>query len=166
MKITKLAIAFKGYASSHDVEILNSFSPELQHKKPETSIKNKLKKLLSELSGFKFVTALVLVFVKIESEDKTKYDTGYSHSKTETIINESDIDDIFESIYTTIISNIQKYLGKGSGEIVDSVIEHNISISKYNSLAGSCDFNECSKWDLVRYLNPADCNPGRADKKS
>ena len=29
----------------------------------------------------------------MESEDKTKYDTLYSHSKAETIINESEIDD-------------------------------------------------------------------------
>ena len=32
----------------------------------------------------------------------------YSHSKAETIISESDINDVFQSIYTTIISNIQK----------------------------------------------------------
>ena len=30
---------------------------------------------MSELRGFKFVTTLVLVLKKIESEDKTKYDT-------------------------------------------------------------------------------------------
>ena len=48
------------------------------------------------------MTALVL-FEKIETDDRTKYDTFYSHSKAETIINESDIDDVFESIYTTII---------------------------------------------------------------
>ena len=41
---------------------------------------------------------LVLVFKMIESEDKTNYDTFYSHSKAETIINESDIDDVLESI--------------------------------------------------------------------
>ena len=29
---------------------------------------------------------------------------------TQTIINESNIDDVFESIYKTIISNLQKYL--------------------------------------------------------
>ena len=58
---------------------------------------------------------IVLVFKKIESDDKTKYDTVYSNSKAETIINESDIDDVFQSIYTTIISNIHKSLGKGSG---------------------------------------------------
>ena len=61
---------------------------------------------MSELRGFPFVTTLVLVFKKIESEVKTKYDTFYSHSKAETIINESDIDDALESIYITIISNI------------------------------------------------------------
>ena len=63
---------------------------------------------MTELRGFKFVTTLVLVFKKIESEDKTKYDTFCSNSKAEIFINESNIDDVFESIYTTIISNIQK----------------------------------------------------------
>ena len=36
-----------------------------------------------------------------------------------------------------LYQNIQKSLGKGSGWIIDSVIEHNISTSKYNPLAGS-----------------------------
>ena len=48
------------------------------------------------------------MFKNIESDDKTKYDTSYSQSKLETNINESDIDDVFESIYTTILLNIHK----------------------------------------------------------
>ena len=43
---------------------------------------------------------------------------------------------MFKSIYTASISNTQKFLGNGSGWIIDSVIDHNISISKYNLLAG------------------------------
>ena len=70
---------------------------------------------------------LVLEFKKIENDDKTKYITFYSTSKAEAIINETDIDDLFQSIYSTIISNIQKYLGKGSGWITVSVIDHNRS---------------------------------------
>ena len=31
----------------------------------------------------------------------------------------------------------KKTLGKGSGWIIDSVIDHTISVSKYNPLAGS-----------------------------
>ena len=77
---------------------------------------------------------------------------------------------MFKSIYTSIIENIQKYLGKNLGWITDSVIDHTISISKYNTLAGSSytklpkeldhlrkglinmqntDDNECFKWCLV-----------------
>ena len=69
---------------------------------------------------------------KIESDDNTKYDTFYSKSKAEIIISESDIYDIFRSVYTRIIPNIHKSLGKSSDWIINSVIEHNISISKYN----------------------------------
>ena len=43
---------------------------------------------------------------------------------------------MFQSICTTVITNIQKSLGKGSGRIIASVIDHTISISKYNPLAG------------------------------
>ena len=140
---------------------------------------------MTELRRFKFVRTLVLVSKKTKSEDKTKYDTFYSHSKTEIIIKESDIDDVFKSIYTTVISNIQRSLRKGPGWIIDSVIDHNISISKYNPLAGSSyiqlkkeldhprigsiniqniDDNECFQWSIVRYLNPTDHNPIKSNR--
>ena len=125
------------------------------------------------------MATLVHVLKKIESEDKTKSDNFYSSSKAGIIMNESDIDDEFESIYSTIISKIQKLLGKGSNWIIDSVIDHTIIISKYNHLAGTSymklpeelnhprkgliniqniDDNEFFKWSLVKYLNPADRN--------
>ena len=47
---------------------------------------------------------LVLVFKKIEIENKAKHDNFYSKSKVEMIINESDIGYVFQSIYTTIIT--------------------------------------------------------------
>ena len=115
------------------------------------------------------VTTLVLVFKKIKSEDKTKHDNFYSSSKAEIIINESDIDDVFKSTHTAVKINIQKSLGKNSGWIIDSVIDHTISISRYIKLpkeldnprkglinSQDTDDNECFKWCLVRYLNPVD----------
>ena len=75
------------------------------------------------------------MFKKIKSQDKTKYDNFHSSLKAEIIINE--IDDVFKSICITVRTNIQKSLGKGSGWIIDSVIDHTISISKYNPLAGT-----------------------------
>ena len=112
VKITKQVHALKGYVSSYNVEISKSINPEQQLKDTESATERKLKQLLSELRGFKLVTTPALVLKNIESEDKTKYDTFYSHSKAERIINESDIDDVFKSIYTTIISNIHKIFRK------------------------------------------------------
>ena len=49
--------------------MLNSFNPEIQLKDTKSAIKNKVKKLFSQLRVFTFVTTLVLVFKKIESEE-------------------------------------------------------------------------------------------------
>ena len=40
IKITKRAHSFKGYAISHNVEIINSFNPELQLKDTKSPFKN------------------------------------------------------------------------------------------------------------------------------
>ena len=110
---------------------------------------------------------------KIESDDKTKYDTSYSHSKAETVIHESDISDVFESIYSTVISNIQEVLGKGSSWI----IEYITIIINYIKLPNKLDHsrngliniqniydNEYFRKFLVRYLHPADRNLARITK--
>ena len=81
---------------------------------------------------------------------------------------------MFQSVYATIITNIKKSLGKVSGWIIDSVIDHTNSISKYNSLAVSSYIklpkeldhprkglnniqniadNECFKLCIVKHLN-------------
>ena len=65
----------------------------------------------------------------MENDDKRKYSIFFSNLKAETIINESGIDVVFESIYSVIISKMQR--------IIHSVIDHNINISKYNHFGGS-----------------------------
>ena len=59
-------------------------------------IKNKIIDLLSELKGFKIVTTVVLLSKKIQRDDKTLYTTFHSDSIVEAIINESDIDGVFD----------------------------------------------------------------------
>ena len=52
------------------------------------------------------------------------------------------MDDLFQSIYTTnIITNIQESLWKGSGWIIDSVIDHTNSILSLLVL-NSADHNQ------------------------
>ena len=127
-EITKRSHAYKGYASTYNVKILNSFNPELQLKDIESAIKNKLIGLLFKSIGFKFVATLVLEFKNIESNDETKCNIFYLNSKAEAINNESDIIAVFESIYVTATSNIKKSLEGSSGWILDSVLDHIINI--------------------------------------
>ena len=77
VKITKRKDAFKGFASTYNVEILNSFNPELQLKDTEPAIKSKLIELLTQLKSFKLVKTLFIVFRKIERQEKTKYGSFY-----------------------------------------------------------------------------------------
>ena len=134
---------------------------------------------MTELRGFKFMTTLVLKFWKIRRWWRNKI---YLNSKAEVNFNESDIDDVFESIYSTIISNIKKSLGKGCGWIIHSNVNHIISFAKYNLLChGSyiklpkeldhsrkglihilnIDNHQRFKWCLVRYSHHGNHNPRR-----
>ena len=63
VKVTKLSHAYKDYASTFNVDNLNSFNPEIQLENSEFTIKNSLKDLLSELRGFKFAITLVSEFL-------------------------------------------------------------------------------------------------------
>ena len=119
----------------YNVEILNSFIPELQLK--NTEFAKKLKSMLKKLRDFKFVIISVLIFKKSINEDETKYCVFYSNSKVETIIQDTDIDSIFESIYSTAVTKLRKYQAEGSGCTIDSVIEQNICVWKYKPLIAS-----------------------------
>ena len=89
------------------------------------------------MKGFEFVKKLVLEFKKIKSDDETKYTTFYTSSETEVIIDGSDLEDLFESIYSKIKSNIQKSLAKSPDWIIDSALDHTNNISQYKLLSGS-----------------------------
>ena len=64
---------------------------------------------MTQLRGFKFLTTLVLAFKKIESKDKINYDNFYSGSKAEIITNESDTNEVFQSIFIIVMENIRKF---------------------------------------------------------
>ena len=133
---------------------------------------------MAKLKGIKFLETLLSEFNKIKGDDKTKCGIFYLNWKAETTVNESETDDEFESMYATIISNIQKSLGNDWVWSIDSFMDDNIDVSKYSPLASSryikspkirirpskksliiirnIDDNEWFKSFLVRYLHPAD----------
>ena len=136
---------------------------------------------MTQLTGFKFMITIVLMFKKIESEDKVwrflfKLKNRLSMKLTLMICFSQSLLQLYQT---------QKSLRKRLGRIIDSVIDHTISISKYNPLAGSSciklskeldhqwkgliniqniDDNQCYKWCLFRCLNPADHHPAKITK--
>ena len=107
--------------------MLHFLNPELQLKYAESVIKKK------HVDWIKRVWICYNTNFSFWRDNKRKYDTFCSNWKGKIVINESYIDGIFESIYTPAISNLPTSLGKCSGWIIYSVVEHNISISKYIS---------------------------------
>ena len=71
-KIARRVHTFRNYTHAYNVAVLKVFNPELQLENTEFAIKNKLKNLLIELIGFKFVITLILKLKKTLKEDETK----------------------------------------------------------------------------------------------
>ena len=131
------------------------------------------------------MTTLVLVLKKIESEVKQNMMHFIHTLKQKQLSMKVTLIMYLNQSKLQLYQTCKKSFGKWSGWITFSAIEHNISISKYNPLAGSsyikltnklghlrkCLFNiqnigdnEWFQWRLVRYLNPADHHPARIKK--
>ena len=67
---------------------------------------------MTELTGFQFVTTLVVDFDKSENNDATKYTTFSLTQRQKQLLTKPTLVMLFQSIYTAIISNIQKFLEK------------------------------------------------------
>ena len=86
----------------YNIEILNLFNPELQLVNTKSKIKNKLKELLSELKKFKAQTILVWEYKETNGHQLV------FHSSTKLIASDSDIDEVFRSMYQSIMTKIKK----------------------------------------------------------
>ena len=93
---------FQGFPSTYNMDIFNYFNPKVQFKDTESVIKSQLINFLTHLKSFKLSKTLFSAFKKIETKVKTNNNTFYSNIKVETVVNESDIDDLFKAIYTYI----------------------------------------------------------------
>ena len=111
-KIIKRSHAYKDYASTCNVKILNCFNLELRLKNTEFAIRNKLKDLLTKLRGFKFVTTLIIDFRKIESDDATKYTTKAKQKQLLIkIILMMHLNQFILKLYQTYKNHLEKFWG-------------------------------------------------------
>ena len=181
--ITQIQNALKNSTKSFSVDIIDNKDPLNQLTKTQKVIEHYLNKELGELKGFKYIETLKVTFEK-QLEDEIITKTAYFNSKTKTLINENEINEVLQTSRQELIKAIGQWISEGSGWTIQSVDGHYINLTKYIPLKGSSYIelptelrnpakglinlknkdDECFRWCHIRYLNPQVKDPQRIKK--
>ena len=182
-KITQIQKALKNSTKSFAVDIVDNKDPLHQLAETKKVMEHYLNKELNELKGFKYVETLKMVFEK-KIGNKTTIKTAYFNSKTKTILNKKEIDEVLQTSRQELMKAIGQWISEGSGWTILSVDGHYINLTKYEPLKGSSyielptelrnsakglinlknEDNECFRWCHIRHLNPQEKDPQRIKK--
>ena len=182
-KITQIQKALKNSTKSFAVDIIDNKDQLHQLTETKKVIEHYLNKELGELKGFRYIETLKMTFEKqLGGEIITK--TVYFNSKTKTLINENEINEVLQTSRQELMKIIGQWLSEGSGWTIKSVDAHYINLTKYAPMNGSSyiqlpteprnsakglinlknEDNECFRWCHIRYLNPHGKDPQRIKK--
>ena len=132
LSVVKKSIAFKGYARSYKVEIVDPKDPLFQLEASKSSYF--FKDLLNEMKDFKYQITMAVLLYKYKMDGDTEYSPVYFNSATKTVINsEYCLDNSFQEI----LYRIDNWINKGSGWIIESIDVEDVNISAYSPLIGS-----------------------------
>ena len=182
-KITQIQKAHKNSTKSFAVDIVDNKDPLKQLTETKKVIERHLNKELGELKGFKYIETLKITFEK-QLGNETTIKTAYFNSKTKTLINENEINEVLQTSRQELIKAIGQWISEGSGWTIQSVDGHYINLTKYIPLKGSSYIelptelknpakglinlknkdDECFRWCHIRYLNPQGKDPQRIKK--
>ena len=84
LSIREVSKAFKGYAKSYKVEIVDHKDPSVQLEVSKSSIKDLFKNLLNEMKGFKYQIRVVVLLSKEKGNGDIEYSSVYFNSTTKT----------------------------------------------------------------------------------
>ena len=84
LSIREVSKAFKGYAKSYKVEIVDHKDPSVQLEVSKSSIKDLFKNLLNEMKGFKYQIRVVVLLSKEKGNGDIEYSSFYFNSTTKT----------------------------------------------------------------------------------
>ena len=99
INISRKERAFKRYAETYKVEIINNKNLSDSLSVSKNSIKNLFDELLREKRGFKYVLSTKIISRKLINDNEHKYSTVYVNSLVKTVINRRyHLKDSFEEI--------------------------------------------------------------------
>ena len=87
LSVIKIYQAFKGYAMSYKVEIIEKKDPIVQLEASKLSIKNLFNDLLIELKGFKYQFTAEVLLKKYNFNGEIEFRPVYCNSVTKTVTN-------------------------------------------------------------------------------
>ena len=87
LSITEVSNAFKRYARSYKVEIVDHKDPLVQLEASKSSIKDLFKDLSNEMKGFKYQMTVKILLNKEKGNGDIEYLSIYFNSMTKTVIN-------------------------------------------------------------------------------
>ena len=170
--------AFKGYARSYKVEIVDKKGLIVQLEASKSSIKDLFNDLLNETKGFKYQITVKVLLKKYKPNEEIEFTPVYFNSSTKTIINNRFK---LEHAFQEILYRIDAWINKGSGWIIESIESQYINISIHRPLVGSSyielpielkhpkkglikiknNDQKCFLWCHVRHINPVKEHPER-----
>ena len=87
LSVTKTNQAFKGYAMSYKVEIIEKKDPIVQLKASKSSIKDLFSDLLNETKRFKYQITVKVLLNKYKLSEEIEFDPVYFNSFSKAVIN-------------------------------------------------------------------------------
>ena len=101
LSVIKTNQAFRGYAMSYKVEIIERKDPIVQLEASKSSIKDLFSDLLNETKGFKYQITVKVLLKKYKLNEEIEFVPVYFNSVTKTVINHRfRIEIILKKIYT------------------------------------------------------------------
>ena len=129
--VIKTNHAFRGYAISYKVEIIEKKDPIKQLEGSKSSTKDLFSDFLNEAKGFKYQITLKVTLKKYKQNGEIEFRPIYL--KKTVINNKSSLENAFQEI----LYRIDNWINEGSGWIVELIESQYINILTYRPLSGS-----------------------------
>ena len=111
LNVIKTDDAFRGYAMSYKVEIIEEKDPIKQLEASKLSIKDFISDLLNEAKGFKYQKTLKVMLKKYKPNGEIEFRLVYFNSTTKTVINHKfSLENAFQEILYRLITGLMKNL--------------------------------------------------------
>ena len=170
LSVIKTDKAFRGYAVSYKVEIIEKKDPVVQLEASKSCVKELFSDLLNKTKVFKYPITVKVLLKKNKLNGEIEFAPVYFNSLTKTVLNHRFK---LENSFQGILYMIDVWVNKVLGWNVESIESQYINISTYRPLAGSSYISlpielksprkgliniknkdqKCFSWCHVRHIN-------------